>query len=248
MRVLIIDDEEKARDLLRLMLQHHIPEIEEIKLADGAKQATQILQDYSPEIVFLDIKMPGKDGFAWLREMERRTFRVIFTTAHDEYAIRAIRFSAFDYLLKPVDGAELRAAIDRFLDEESDPAPSYENLFYNAAVSSPKQYKLTINTNQNTYYLDPYVIYFCEADGNYTQFHLPGGKRVLASKAIGHFEDLLEPMGWVRCHKSYLVNLRMIEKIGESMLKINDWGDIPISRRRKSLVKARLDQFNIEAS
>lgn len=244
MQVLIIDDEEKARDLLRLLLEHHIPEVKDIKIADGAEQATEILKDYFPEIVFLDIKMPGKDGFTWLQELEDRTFRVIFTTAHDEYAIRAIRFSAFDYLLKPIDSLELRNAIDRYLADDGSSVPSYENLFYNAASPAPLSFKLTINTNQRTYYLDPDSILYCLADGNYTQFNLEDGRRILASKPIGHYEDLLDSLGIVRCHKSYLVNLSIIEQIGESKLNLKNNVQVPVSRRRKAMVKTLLDHFN----
>lgn len=247
MKVLIVDDEEKARDLLRLLLEYHIPEIDEIRLADGADVATKILRSYKPEIVFLDIKMPGKDGFTWLRELKSRSFRVIFTTAHDEYAIRAIRFSAFDYLLKPLDGLELKNAIDRYLAQKMEPMPSYENLFYNAAVRPPHFYKLTINTSQNTYYLDPSCIGYCSADGNYTRFYLDDGKRILASKPIGFYEELLDPAGIVRCHKSYLVNLRVIRKLGESILDLDSFGEIPVSRRRKPLIRARLEEFNFES-
>ncbi len=241
MNVLIIDDEAKARDLLLFLLQNYIPEIDEIKMADGADEADQMLTTFQPDLVFLDIKMPGRDGFTWLKEIKERPFSVIFTTAHDQFAIRAIRFAAFDYILKPVDAQDLRNAFDRYK-MQHDSKPEYDNLFHNTEQTNLKDYRLTISTTQGTHYLNPNEIIRCEGDGNYTFFYTENDKKIIASKPIGVFEELLHPMGFIRCHKSHLINPKYVRKYSEEGLTFPDDQTVEISRRRRKRVREQLQK------
>ncbi len=241
MKVLIVDDEEKARDVLQLQLDFYVPEVATIKQAGSADSASSLLKSYQPDLVFLDIKMPGKDGFTWLKSLDHYNFQVIFTTAYDQYAIKAIRYAAFDYLLKPVDAEELRSAIDRLLLENKRHQKSFENLFYNASQIDPKKYRLTIATTEGTHFLDPTNIIRCEADGNYTHFFMADGTRIVASRPLGNFIELLDDAHFIRCHKSHLVNTHFVTKYSENGLTITDGSVVEVSRRRRIEVKERLN-------
>jgi two-component system LytT family response regulator len=245
MKALLIDDEEKARDVLQLQLEYHVPEITTIRQASSADEASSLLKQYQPDLVFLDIKMPGKDGFAWLKSLDTYAFRVIFTTAYDQYAIQAIRFAAFDYLLKPVDAEDLRAAMDRLLQALDTQHYSFENLLYNSAQSDPKKYRLTIATTAGIHYLDPGQIIRCEADGNYTHFFLADGKRIVASRPLGYFIELLDGYAFMRSHKSHLVNTAFISKYSDDGLSMTDGSVVEVSRRRRADVKQQLSDFTL---
>lgn len=237
MKALVIDDEAKAREVLGLLIRYHIPEITEIVQADGGAAATEVLTAYSPDLVFLDIKMPGQDGFDWLKSLNKRDFDVIFTTAYDQYAIKAIRFAAFDYLLKPVDAEDLRSTIDRYLISQNSAKLTFDNLFYNTTQHDPRDFRLTIATTEQTSYLDPVEIVRCEADGNYTHFYLADGKHIMASRSLGLYHDLLGDLGFIRCHKSHLVNKRFVESISEKILMLSNGHRVEVSRRRMPLVR-----------
>lgn len=237
MKALIVDDEAKARELVELMVRHHIPEITTVKKANGPAAASEILTSYTPDLVFLDIKMPGTNGFEWLKGLNKRTFDVIFITAYDQYAIRAIRFAAFDYLLKPVDPEDLREAMDRYLELKSKDGQHFDNLFHNAGQADPMDFRLTISTTEGTHYLAPSEIVHCEADGNYTFFHMEDGRRIISSRSLGQYADLLGDLGFIRCHKSHLVNRRFVSTLGTKYLELRDGSQIEVSRRRMSSVK-----------
>ncbi len=243
MKALIVDDEAKAREMLHFMLDYYIPEITQLEMASSADEATEMVKQLRPELIFLDVKMPGKDGFTWLRELKEWPFTVIFITAYDQYAIQAIRFSAFDYLLKPVDGQDLREAIDRYLLQRRDPGRAYDNLIYNATQEDPWKYRLTIATTEGTYYLNPAEIIRCEADGNYTHFYLQNKQHIMASRPIGLFAELLESFNFIRCHKSNLINMEHVMRYSEEGLTMKDQSQVDISRRRKKDVKNKLDQY-----
>ena len=240
MKALIIDDEEKAREILELMLKLHAPEIGEIRLAAGGHFATEMLAEYQPDLVFLDIKMPGLSGFDWLASLQDRPFDVIFTTAYDQYAIQAIRFSAFDYLLKPVDPEDLRDAVQRYISEPHHRRKAYDNLLFNIAQKDPSHLRLTVATTERKHYLDPQKIIRCEADGNYTHFYLENDKHVMASRPLGHYGSLLPESLFIRCHKSHIVNRTFIEAITDKKIHLNDGSIVEVSRRRMASVKSSL--------
>ena len=238
MNVLIVDDEYKAREILELVIKVHVPEITQLRMAASGHEASAILEDFQPEIVFLDIKMPGMNGFEWLASLTDRSFDVIFVTAYDQYAIQAIRFSAFDYLLKPVDPEDMRSTIDRYQKDPSSRRNSFDNLLYNVAQEDAGNFKLAIATTGSTHYLESKVIMRCEADGNYTHFYLSTDKHILASRPIGHFSALLPDTQFIRCHKSHLVNRQYITSITHNKVQLNDGSIVDISRRRMAAVKA----------
>lgn len=239
LRVVIVDDEERAGDALRLMLEKFVPQVTEIAVCTDARQAAAFITQVKPHIVFLDIKMPHLSGFDVLQQLPNQAFKVVFTTAFNEFAIKAIRFSAFDYLLKPVDVEELIQTAERYVmhhKEHHQSGALLKNMLQNMEGRS-QQFRLAIPAKEGVHFLSPSQILYCEGVSNYTRFHTDDGKQYLTSKTLGEYEDLLEPYQFIRCHKSYIVNkafISFIDHDGHIVLKNNQ--RIEISKRRKAEV------------
>ena len=244
LKVLLIDDEERATDALRLMIEKTVPEIQKVMVCNDSRKATDIIHNYQPGLVFLDIQMPHLNGFEVLEKMPNKNFKIIFTTAYNEYAIQAIRFSAFDYLLKPIDIEELQSAVHRFLESNEDYKQQYEllkNIMHNIQAPSPDEFRLALPTKEGVHFLNPSGIVRCEAVGNYTKFFVAGNKTYMISKTLGEYDVLLTPHNFIRTHKSHLVNKKFISFIdhdGFAILKDNS--KVEVSRRRKEEVMAAL--------
>jgi len=245
-RVLLIDDERKATDSLRLLFERFIGGAIRVESCNDARLAAQIIHQYEPDLVFLDIRMPHLSGFDILDTVVNRKFRVIFTTAFDEYAIRAIRFSAFDYLLKPVDAEELVAAFQRFLQarQEEQLSPElYSNISHNLSLQNEGLFRLALPSREGVYFLYPHEIIRCEALSAYTRFYTTGGKQLLSSRNLGEYEELLTPYHFIRTHKSHLVNRQFISFLDhEGFVVLKDSSRIEVSRRRKEEVMEQLRQ------
>ena len=244
LKALLIDDEERATDSLRLMIEKMVPEIEQIKVCNDARKAAEIIHEFQPGLVFLDIQMPHLNGFQLLEKMPNKNFKLIFTTAYNEYAIQAIRFSAFDYLLKPVDVEELQASVQRFLQTQQDYKQQYDllkNIMHNIQSPSSDEFRLALPTKEGVHYLQPAQIIRCEAVGNYTKFFIEGGKHYLISKTLGEYDALLTPQQFIRTHKSHLVNKKFISFIDhDGFAVLKDKSKVEVSRRRKEEVMEAL--------
>ncbi len=245
-RALIIDDEMSTIQVLRILIQRFIPEINEIHTALGGMDGLAKVRSLKPDLVFLDIEMPELDGFELLRQIPEPDFEVIFVTAYSHYAIQAIRFSAFDYILKPVDTNELRHAVMRFIDQKKQMnnfGQRYRHLLQNLHHNDLRQFTLSIHTLEGTHFLPVSEIVRCEADGNYTCFYLQNKKKVLASRPLGEFEALLDPAHFRRVHKSYLVNrIHILSFSNQGFLQMSDASTVEVSRRKMTEVKAWLAQ------
>ncbi len=244
LKVLLIDDEQRATDALRLMMVKTIPEIGEIMVCNDSRQSAEKIHVFQPGLVFLDIQMPHLNGFELLEKIPNKNFKIIFTTAYNEYALQAIRYSAFDYLLKPVDIEELQASVHRFLEGNEDYRQQYDllkNIMHNIQASSSEDFRLALPTKEGVHFLQPQDIISCEALGNYTKFIVATNKSYLISKTLGEYDTLLTPQNFIRTHKSHLVNKKYISFIdhdGFSLLK--DSTKVEVSRRRKDEVMAAL--------
>ena len=244
LRVLLIDDEQRATDALRMMILKTIPEIEEVIVCNDAREAPEKIHQFQPGLVFLDIQMPHLNGFEVLEKIPNKNFKIIFTTAYNEFAIQAIRYSAFDYLLKPVDMEELQAAVHRFIEGQEDYKQQYDllkNIMHNMSVTSTEEFRLALPTKEGVHFLLPQEIIRCEALGNYTKFFTTSGKSYLISKTLGEYDTLLTPQNFIRTHKSHLVNKKFISFIdhdGFAVLKDNS--RVEVSRRRKEEVMEAL--------
>jgi two-component system, LytTR family, response regulator len=244
LKVLLIDDEERATDALRLMIEKTIPEVKQVMACNDSRKAPEMIASYQPALVFLDIQMPYLNGFEVLDKIPNKNFKIIFTTAYNEYAIQAIRFSAFDYLLKPVDVEELQACVQRFLESQEDFKQQYDllkNILHNIQAPTPGEFRLALPTREGVHFLHPSEIIRCESVGNYTKFFLENGRTHLISKTLGEYDTLLTPHNFIRTHKSHLVNKKSIAFIdhdGFAVLKDNS--KVEVSRRRKEEVMQSL--------
>jgi two-component system, LytTR family, response regulator len=244
LKALLIDDEERATDSLRLMIEKMIPEITQVKVCNDARKAAEMIHEFQPGLVFLDIQMPHMNGFQLLEKMPNKNFKLIFTTAYNEYAIQAIRFSAFDYLLKPIDVEELQASVQRFLQSTQDYKQQYDllkNIMHNIQSPSTDDFRLALPTKEGVHYLQPGDIIRCEAVGNYTKFFVEGGKHYLISRTLGEYDVLLAPQHFIRTHKSHLVNKKFISFIDhDGFAVLKDKSKVEVSRRRKEEVMEAL--------
>jgi two-component system LytT family response regulator len=242
---LLIDDEVRATDSLGLLISNFVPEINSVHACNDASRAAQVIHDLSPDLIFLDIRMPYMSGFELLDRIPNKNFKVIFTTAHDEYAIKAIRFSAFDYLLKPVDVEDLIHATTRFLNARESTAHQQE-LFRNFSSNLQHQgnrFRLALPSKKGVLFIYPEEIDRCEAEGNYTRFFLTNGQQHVTSKTLGEYDELLSSHGFIRTHKAHLVNKVAVSYVDhDGFVVLKDNQKVEISRRRKKEIIAALMQ------
>ncbi|MEO8116115.1 MAG: LytTR family DNA-binding domain-containing protein [Bacteroidota bacterium] len=235
-KILIVDDEASAGNILEVLIKKYITAETEIVYCDNVKDGLQLIQTFNPSLIMLDIDMPVMNGFDLLSMTPENNFDVIFTTAHDHYAIKAIRFSALDYLLKPIDVFELQTAINKHIERQknSNRPLLINNLIHNLHQSNSSEFKLALSTTKGVFFYAPSEILYCEGENNYTQFIFSKHKPVMISKTLGEFEDLLEEYGFLRIHKSYLVNKNFVTSVNrDGDVIMADGKALPISRRRK---------------
>ncbi|MCU0334626.1 MAG: LytTR family DNA-binding domain-containing protein [Chitinophagaceae bacterium] len=247
-KVLIVDDEPSAAQVLLLLIERHLPEVAHVRQATTIQEAVSLVQQFQPDLLFQDIVMPEQNGFDFLSSLGRISFEVVFTTAYDEYAVRAIRFSALDYLLKPIDAVELRAAFERFLEKRRHKTESdllVQNLLQNLQQRGQESYKLAIPTMQGAILLEPATIVRLEGDGNYTHFYLTDHRKLVSAKTLKEYAELLSDHGFVRIHKSHLVNQRFVQQyLNEGAVVLSDGLSLPVSRQRKQEVASYFKRGN----
>ncbi len=239
-KALIIDDEPAAVKTLQLMLQRYVPEIDNLKATNDPAEGIHLLKTFQPDILFLDIQMPVMNGFDILKHFPQVNFNIIFTTAFDEYAIQAIRFSALDYLLKPIDADELRTAVDKFMIKEvlqKSNQGLYKNFLQNINSKNKEDFKLALSTSEGTFFYFPHQIIRLEGESNYTKFFFTEKKPMLTSKTLKEFEEILSAHGFIRIHKSHMINKKHISNLsGEGVVTMADQSKVEISRRRRAEV------------
>jgi two-component system LytT family response regulator len=239
-KAVIVDDEVSNIGNLAILLNKYCPEIAVAGTATNVDQGLLVIRETNPSILFLDIQMPGKSGFDLLQSITNHNFEVIFVTAYDQYAIQAIRFSAIDYLLKPVNINELVNAVDRAIInvEKKIKNERLENLIH--SISNKNQLRIAIPGNKQTLFISPESILFCKSDNNYTVFYLKNNVKHTSSKPIFEYEELLSAHGFIRCHQSWLVNRIFIKswlKIDGDRLLMEEGHEIPVSRNNKEKVR-----------
>lgn len=234
---IIIDDELKGRIALKKKLQDYCPEVTVTDEAADGLQGIALISQLQPQIVFLDIEMPRMDGFAMLQQLSDKKFHLVFTTAYDQYAIRAIRFAAFDYLLKPVDIEELRNTISKILSTQgkSDTGRKLEvladNLQRNTALN-----KIAIPTLEGLLFFNVDDIIHLEAHSNYTVIHFTNHAKLTASRTLKEFEELLPNDKFFRPHHSHLINLTYLKRYikGDGgQIEMQNGNYVDVARRKK---------------
>jgi two-component system LytT family response regulator len=242
-RAIIIDDEINGRENIRGVMEKYCPEVMVVAEAGSALSGIEAINQHHPDLVFLDIEMPEGNGFKVLEFFEKPTFGVIFVTAYDHYAIQAIRFSAFDYLLKPINIIELKNAVDRFFSRRKEQTEMLMQQFkQNLLVDSPSK-KIALPTVERIEFREVQSIIRCEGDGNYTHFVFTDGSKLLISRSLIEFEEILEGFGFIRTHKTHLVNLAHVKSFNKTdgcSLTMSNIDSVPVSRRRKEYVLGKL--------
>lgn len=251
-KTLIVDDEERSRNSLHKMLENYCPDISVVGKTGSAEQAKLMVRQLKPDILFLDIQMPGENGIELMRSLGPGSPAVIFITAYSSYAMEAIKLSAFDYILKPVDVDELVQTVEKFkLRQLSNKSMDEDSLV--SEKSTNKKQVLTIPTQEGLEFIDLDELVRCSALKNYTLFYLRSGKKIISSKNMGEYENALQQHDLFRVHHSHIVNIREIRKYikgrGGCVL-MSDGEAIEVAQRRKteffSFLEERLGR-NVES-
>ena len=239
---IVVDDEKNGRENLIGLLNRHCPEIDIIAEASSSEEAISKIEEKKPHLVFLDIEMPGENGFGVLNHFDEPNFKVIFVTAYDQFAIQAIRFSALDYLLKPIDAKELRVAIDRF-HIQKDKADHRLDVFKNNKNVSFEERRIAIPSSDKIDFIKIKDIVSCKGEGGYTRISLSDGPEVFTSKPLIFYEELLEGFNFLRTHKAYLINTSHVVSYVKSdggFIEMSNQQIVPVSRRRRDQVLSYL--------
>ncbi len=242
-QALIVDNEYNARNNLKALLQAFCQEVKVIGEADGVQTGIESINQYQPQLLFLDVQMNDGTGMDLLNQLTKRSFEVIFTTAYDQFALQAIKLSALDYLLKPIDPMELQESVAKAhkrLHEKAqlDPDLQWEALQHNYQTAHHQQ-KLVLKDAENLYLVNIQEIVRCEATGSYTNFFLQDGKKIVVSNNLREYEKKLKLYGFYRSHHSHLFNFHHIdhyEKGQGGFLIMDDGSKIPVSVRRKEAI------------
>jgi len=246
-RAVIIDDEKNNIDNIVGLLEKHGLPVTIVGTATSAEEGISTITATAPDLLFLDIQMPEKNGFDVLKALPHYQFEVIFVTAFDQYGIQAVKFSAIDYLLKPIDPEELKVAIRKTASKLQQKKQNHqlENLMdLIRDKDARKEHKLALASTKEIRFVNTEEIIRCESSNAYTQFFLTDGNNILVSKPIFEYEELLADYEFIRCHQSHLVNTKFVKSLLKEdggYLLLNDNTRVPISRAKKELVLKALN-------
>ncbi len=238
MKVVIIDDEQRTRELIAKMIESFDLGIETYPIGESVESGLKAIEKVNPEIVFLDIQMPDGTGFDLLKQIKDKKFEVIFITAHEEFAIKAIKFSALDYILKPIDPEELRAAVVRAMENIGHQKEESQFEALQSNMQPAQKRRLVLKTQESVHVVDLENIVRCEADRNYTSFYLFDGKRILVSKTLKDYETLLSAHNFLRVQQSHLINLDFVDRFDKKnggSVVMKDGSEVPISPAKKDM-------------
>lgn len=247
LRTIIIDDEESVRKTLEKLVKRYCTNVKIVGEGSGVESGVKAIKKQHPDLILLDIKMEDGSGFDLLKQLEPVDFKVIFVTAYDQYAIKAIKFSALDYLLKPVDPDDLTKAINKaeklMVDELNQ---QLDVLADNMQTGDREKKKIILKTFDNIHLVKLNDIVYCEADDNYTIFHLLNKKTILISATLKEYDEMLTEFGFFRAHKSYLINLVHIERFekaeGGAVILANEI-KLPVASRKKEQLMEMLHRI-----
>jgi len=244
MRAIIIDDEPYCCEALATLLERYCPDVKIADMCYSSETALKAIAEIQPHLVFLDVEMPHMNGFEMLEKLPSLDFQLIFTTSYNQYAIKAIRFSALDYLLKPVDRTELVEAVQKALAKVNKNLPQQlESLLQKWNHPTSPVQKIALPTMEGLQLLPVGTIISCASDSNYTIFHLKDKKKIIVSRTLKEVEEMLEDYSFFRVHHSYIVNLNEVEKYvkGEGgYLIMSDGSHIDVSRSKKEFLLKKL--------
>ena len=245
-KAIIIDDEINNQELVANLLKAYVQNIQIVAVSNSVETAFQAINEHKPDLIFLDIQMPDGTGFDLLKKFDKINFKIIFITAFQEYAIEAFKYSAIDYLMKPLSPASLIDACKKMEDitQDDDLNLRIKALLNNINESSKSKKKIVLKTMERIYSVDVSDVVRFESDGGYTKVYLADGKRIMVSRTLKDFDDLLNEVGFLRVHNSHLINMEHLfcfEKT-EGHIVMKDDSIVPVSNRKKEQL---LDLLNM---
>lgn len=232
MKAIIIDDEKHCAATLKYEIERHVPEVQVVATFSNPEEGREAILTLRPELVFLDIEMPRMNGFELLQSLDHIDFKLIFTTAYDEFALRAFRYSAIDYLLKPVSGTDVKNAVAKISANVS--GLQLDALF--SRLEGKSFSKIALPCSEGLEFVRPETIMHCASESNYTWVHFADRKKTLVSRTLKDVEEMLEGHGFFRVHHSHIINLNHIAKYVKGSggyVIMEDGSQIPVSRSRK---------------
>jgi two-component system LytT family response regulator len=240
-RGIIVEDEKHSRETLVGLLKRYCKNVAVVAEADSYRSGLAVIKEHNPDVVFLDIQMPDGSGFRLLEEVGQVNFEIIFTTAFDQFAIKAIKYSALDYLLKPIDPEELVNALKKVEVRLSNQGvnENIQVLLENIKSKEPDPHKIVLSTSEKIHIIETDQILRCESDNYYTNFFLIDGKKILVSKTLKENEEMLGGHNFIRPHKSHLVNVKYIKgflRNDGGYIEMTDGSQIPVSRRKREKI------------
>ena len=235
---IIIDDEYNSRNALRQKIVNHCPDVTIISDCENGEDGIKKIDEQKPDIVFLDVEMPRMNGFTMLQQLKNKNFEVIFTTAYDHYAIKAIKFSALDYLLKPVEVEDLKASVEKVSTKRKQLEGNnrVELLLQNFLEEKTAHQRIAISSMEGLQFVPTDDIIYLEANSNYTSFYIAGNRKITATKTLKDFEELLPASMFIRIHHSYLINKNGVDKYikGEGgQVVMKNGVTLDVARRKK---------------
>lgn len=246
-KAVIIDDEKELRDLNRALLADNFPQIEVVGEADSVESGIELIQNTHPDIVLLDIEIKGGTGFNILQRVKPYNFKLVFITAFNHFAIKAFKFSAIDYILKPVNETEFNIAIESALKQiENSQTEQQIGNFFDHYEKKTQSKKIVLRTTEAIHIIDISDIIYCKSDNTYTTFYIANQKEILISKPLKEYTELLEEFNFIKPHQSFLVNLnfiKMVDKSDGGFIILNNNTEIPVSTRRKQSLMKVLDKL-----
>ncbi|MBX2984559.1 MAG: response regulator transcription factor [Bacteroidia bacterium] len=236
LKTIIIDDEQNVREVLSKLLADYCPDVKVEAFATNIEEGTKLIKELQPDLVFLDVEFPEKSGFELIDELKHEEFDVIFISGHEEYALKAFKTEAVDYLLKPFNVEELEVAVNKVLEKRrKESSVRYADVFLQKWNGSQDR-QVALTSSDGLLFVKVKDIIYCKGDGAYTYFYMKDSDRITVSKNLKEFEELLRDMGFYRVHKSYLINLNQMKKYvrGDGGHVIMSNGDsVDVSKRKK---------------
>lgn len=248
MKILVVDNETNIRQSIVQLIQNYCPFDFDLYEATGVETGLKAISEIHPDILFLDVELDDGTGMDLLSKLVEINFHVIFITAHNKYAIDAFRFSAIDFLLKPIEPLELIDAFEKVTKQIKNNSLQDQLLIMQQSINkiTSKEKKIVLKDSTSIYFVNVHDIIRCESDGQYTEFYVDSMKKIIISKSLKEYEELLEPFGFIRPHHSHIININKIlrfDKVDGGSLIMQNNDEIPVSHRKKAQILQILDSL-----
>jgi two-component system, LytTR family, response regulator len=246
MKILVVDNETNIRQSIVQLIQEYCPFDFDLHEANGVETGLKAISEIHPDILFLDVELDDGTGMDLLSKLVEINFHVIFITAHNKYAIDAFRFSAIDFLLKPIEPSELLDAFEKVTKQIKNNSLQDQLLIMQQSLNkiTSKEKKIVLKDSTSIYFINVNEIIRCESDGQYTEFYIDNMKKIIISKSLKEYEEMLEPFGFIRPHHSHIININKIlrfDKVDGGSLIMQNNDEIPVSHRKKAQILQLLD-------